>query len=409
MRRLHTLCLFVAALALGPSTATAQTVTWAPAWADEFDGPALNHTIWSAPDGDDPLGWSFADGVHAFRPEKVAVAGGYLTITTAREEYYPGWPYTSGAVHTLGKRVFGPGDFRVDIRARLPKGAGIWPALWAREGTMPTPNTGLELDLVETLGQQPSRSYLTSHVWNNGTHVSRPAACEWLYTDTSAGFVTYSLERVGNVIRWAINGVERCRQTTAMPTLAHYLILDVAVGGSWAGLPTAQTVFPVQMQVDYVRVYRNANDVPPVDAVVSDWSDWSASSAWSACVGGQQTRTETRTRTVLVPAQGAGVTPPLSETRTVTQACVTPPQPLPTVTLAVRTCTLTFSATATPDGSTGWGVQYRTNGTAFGTRDTTSPFTATGSVNAGSLALTAYWTKTGATAVTQSMGTVVCE
>ncbi|MCC7045062.1 MAG: hypothetical protein IT183_14450 [Acidobacteria bacterium] len=67
----------------------------------------------------------------------------------------------------------------------------------------------------------------------------------------------------------------------------------------------------------------------PVDAVVSDWSAW-AGGDWSACSGGTQTRTETRTRTVITPASNGGSTPALSETRTASQACtVTPPPPPP--------------------------------------------------------------------------------
>lgn len=71
---------------------------------------------------------------------------------------------------------------------------------------------------------------------------------------------------------------------------------------------------------------------PPVDAdaVVSDWSAWTATSDWSACTSGTQTRTEQRTRTVITPSTGSGTTPPLSETRTVSQSCtVTPPPPPP--------------------------------------------------------------------------------
>lgn len=384
---------------------------WMLEWSDEFDGAVLNDTIWTAPVADDPLGWSFGGELHALVPENVVQSGGVLSILSKREELYPGWPYTSGAVHTQGKRTLPAADFRIEIRARMPKGQGIWPALWFREGTMPFPDTGTELDLAEVLGHEPSRTYMTQHVWQDGVRLQRPAACEWFYTDTSAAFNVYVLERVGQVIKWYINPTgtnptPRCSTSTYLPTQPSYLIMNTAIGGAWPGSPAPNTVFPVTFDIDYVRVYTKG---PVVDAVVSDWSEWQATSSWSACaIDGTQYMTEQRTRTVLQPAQNGGATPPLSETRTVTQSCTFVPPPPPTFTVALRTCTLAVSLTSTPDGRTGWGVQYRVNGSSFGSRDTSSPFTATGSINPGSASVTAYWTKSGRPSVTQNLGTAIC-
>ncbi|MEQ1726773.1 MAG: hypothetical protein ABL982_00215 [Vicinamibacterales bacterium] len=147
----------------------------------------------------------------------------------------------------------------------------------------------------------------------------------------------------------------------------------------------------------------------PTDAVVSAWSAWTGG-AWSTCSASQQARTETRTRTVVTPASNGGQTPALSETRTASQTCVMPPVVvLPRVTLAVSACVLTATTTTTPDGTTGWGVQYQRNGNNHGSRDTSSPYERAATVTAGSYTLTAIWTKSGQATVTQALGAVVCD
>lgn len=107
------------------------------------------------------------------------------------------------------------------------------------------------------------------------------------------------------------------------------------------------------------RITKNA--AAPVDCAVSAWSAWSAG-AWSACSGGQQSRTETRTRTVTTqPANGGTACPALTETRTATQAC----------SIATGTATLSWTPpTQNTDGTTlanlaGYRISYGTNSAAL--------------------------------------------
>lgn len=86
-----------------------------------------------------------------------------------------------------------------------------------------------------------------------------------------------------------------------------------------------------------------------------------------------------------------------------------PPVPLlPTVTMRVVTCALAVSTNASPDGTTGWGVQYQRNGSNHGSRDTASPYERAANVSAGSYTMSAIWTKSGAATITQALGTVTC-
>lgn len=154
----------------------------------------------------------------------------------------------------------------------------------------------------------------------------------------------------------------------------------------------------------------------PVDATYGphELTSWGA---WGPCDGGSQSRTETWVQPELTPAQNGGTSLTLAqrtETRTGTQACVVVPPPPPPVstllsTMTVRTCTLVLRADSTPDGTTGWGVQFRRNGVNHGTRDASAPFTRSATVNAGTYAVSAIWTKTGQPTVTVDGGTVPCE
>ena len=416
---------------------------WVQTWADEFDGTAIDTTRWNVTNSST----STYGGTDAYyRPQNVVVGGGTATLW-ARRESFSGKSYTSGAITSQNKWTVGPDDFRIEVRADLPTGAGVWPAIWTREGTMPSPDTGVEVDIVEFLGHEPTRIYEVQHVWQQGTHLRRPAYCDaWAPNGQTwvSGFHTYGFEREGGTMRWLIDGEVRCTSTQDLPVKPSYLMINVSLGGAWPNITvplSSSTPMPQAFVIDYVRLYGKGSLPPadtdgdgvsdatdqcpalpglaphgcqPVDAVMSTWSDWTAG-GWSECANGQQSRTETRTRTVVTAAQYGGATPALSETRTVSQACVPPPPPPPPVvlpvistTMAATQCRLTVSADRSPDGTTGWGVQFRRSGTNIGSRDTAAPYTQIATVPSGSYAIEAVWTKSGAATLTQAVGTVTC-
>lgn len=240
---------------------------WTLVWADEFDGTQLDPSRWSFQVGDgcdiDLCGWGNNE-LQWYQPQNVTVSGGFLTIT-ARPESVGGRSYTSARIRTLGK-----GDWRygrIDVRARLPTGRGLWPAIWM----LPSENryggwaASGEIDIVELVGHEPDRVHGTLHYggeWPDNVYSGAPFV---LQTGSFADrFHTFTLEWEEGVFRWYVDGVHYQTQTDWYSSGAPYpapfnqpfhLVMNVAVGGDWPGSPDARTVFPQSMVVDFVRVY----------------------------------------------------------------------------------------------------------------------------------------------------------
>lgn len=242
--------------------------TWALVWSDEFNGSRLDASKWSLQPGDgcaqNLCGWGNNE-LQWYQGDNVQVGGGHLTIT-ARRERAGEREFTSARI-----RSFLKGDWtygRVDVRARLPIGQGIWPAVWM----MPTDSAygswaaSGEIDIVELVGHEPDRVHGTLHyggAWPDNEYSGAPYV---LPSGTFADdFHIFTMEWEEGEIRWYVDGQHYQTQTEWYSTRAPYpapfnrrfhLILNVAVGGNWPGAPDASTRFPQSMQVDWVRVYR---------------------------------------------------------------------------------------------------------------------------------------------------------
>jgi len=305
-----------------PPPVTPAPQGWVLDWSDEFDGAAVDTSIWNVISGVGTYGGT----QQTFNPANVTVNNGVLRLQ-ARKEGSGSRPFTSGAVTSQNKRTFAP-EFRLEIRASLPVFRGVWSMLWTREGTMPNPDVGVEIDVMENIGDS-AVSYFTLHRWNGSSNqtVTQCAPYKPGYT----GMHTFAVEVVGGKATWFLDGVQVCGPANDAPRIASYLIMDLAIGGTWGGTADVNQAMPQNMDIDFVRVYRKGTAPPPpapVDAVVSAWSDWTGGT-WSACSAGTQTRTETRTRTIVTAAANGGSTPALSETRTASQSCVVEPPPPP--------------------------------------------------------------------------------
>ncbi|HTU00333.1 MAG TPA: glycoside hydrolase family 16 protein [Candidatus Sulfotelmatobacter sp.] len=234
-----------------PSAPT--SAEWVLVWHDEFDGTTLDPDSWNVESG---TTWSYGSELQYWSPKNVIVGNGMLRLISRRESV-GGRSYSSGAVTTKGKRTFVAGW--LEVRARLPKGQGVWPAIWTREGEMPDPDNGAEIDLVEMLGREPTRIYMSNHSWgtraDDGRHTLH-VQCHYSGPDFSKDFHVYAIEIDSGSIRWFIDGVQRCGPATAgLPTLPNYLLLNTSIGGAWGGDPDSTTVFPQSFDIDYVRVY----------------------------------------------------------------------------------------------------------------------------------------------------------
>lgn len=226
-------------------------------WSDEFDQPSIDTNKWNFETGGGGWGnneWEY----YTSRPENAYTSGGLLVIQ-AKQESYGGLNYTSARMTTKNKGDWAFG--RIDVRAKLPYGQGLWPAIWM----MPTdsvfggwPRSG-ETDIMELLGQNTKTVYGTLHYADqNGNHLQSGNSLTTSTGDFSNEFHVFSLIWTSNQFNWQVDGVTYQTQYKTKPfNQRFFIILNVAVGGNWPGYPDATTVFPQTMQIDYVRIYQD--------------------------------------------------------------------------------------------------------------------------------------------------------
>ncbi|NRB48371.1 MAG: family 16 glycosylhydrolase [Saprospiraceae bacterium] len=232
-------------------------------WSDEFNGDALNMDDWSFEMGRGNNGWGNNE-LQYYREENTTVEDGFLVIE-AKEENYNGADYTSSRLITQGKQSFRFG--RIDIRAVLPEGQGLWPALWmlgTKFNAVGWPACG-EIDIMELVGNQPDRVHGTVHYGTNASTRQQDGASRALSSGAkfSEEFHVFSLVWENDKIQWLLNDVVYHEFTRAevggfpYPFNDNFFaIFNVAVGGDWPGSPNSSTVFPQRMIVDYIRYFR---------------------------------------------------------------------------------------------------------------------------------------------------------
>ncbi|MDP9204614.1 MAG: glycoside hydrolase family 16 protein [Gemmatimonadota bacterium] len=247
---------------------------WKLAWSDEFDGLAgapVDGTRWVAETGGG--GWGNQEReYYTTRPENVSLDGAGHLVITARAEpanspyscWYGVCRYTSARLKTKDRfeQTYG----RFEARIRIPRGQGLWPAFWMLGNNIDPvgwPQCG-EIDVMENIGREPAVVHGTMH----GPGYSGANGIGGDYTLASGAFAddyhVFSVEWNTIEVRWLVDEREYRRTTpTNLPNgttwvFDHpfFLLLNVAVGGAWPGDPDASTVFPQQMLVDYVHVYR---------------------------------------------------------------------------------------------------------------------------------------------------------
>jgi beta-glucanase (GH16 family) len=232
-------------------------------WSDEFDGNTINPATWTFETGNNN-GWGNAElENYTERTQNAFVSKGNLIIE-ARKESLAGSAYTSARMITKNKQVFTYG--RIDIRAKVPTGKGIWPALWMLGNNIDQagwPACG-EMDIMELVGQEPNKVHGTLH-WGATTnlHASKEAGYTLASGTFDQQFHVFSMVWVKDQVQIYIDDILYNTITTANTGGSNYpfnsnffFIFNVAVGGTWPGPPDANTVFPQRMIVDYVRVFQ---------------------------------------------------------------------------------------------------------------------------------------------------------
>jgi len=230
-------------------------------WSDEFNGRSINPAVW----GYDTGGSGFGNNELEYytNSEKNSFVTNGFMVLEARKEVYGTNNYTSARLISKDKKSFTYG--RIDFRAKLPKGQGIWPALWMLGSNISTtswPACG-EIDIMELLGHEPQKSYGTIHWGAAGgpsTHIGGYySLSSQAFSDS---FHVFSLLWETTKITFLIDNIpffsaDKSQVNGNYPfDKPFFFIMNVAVGGNWPGNPDNTTVFPQRMIVDYVRVFQ---------------------------------------------------------------------------------------------------------------------------------------------------------
>ena len=240
-------------------------------WSDEFNGSRLDASKWQYDTSRNKEGWYNKELQYyaANRLENLRVGGGNLTIELRKDPQeirkFPDWgkqKYSSAKIVTQGKAAFKYGFF--EARAKLPCTRGSWPAFWM----MPTANVewpqGGEIDILEHIGAQPGVVHANLHTGKyNHTKQNGRGAQKPLPTSCS-GFHRYQLSWTEDEILIGVDDRAYMRVRNSEPgdrgawpfDKPFYLILNLAMGGDWAGSKGIDDAsLPQKFEVDYVRVW----------------------------------------------------------------------------------------------------------------------------------------------------------
>lgn len=242
---------------------------WELVWSDEFEGEAgesPNPSYWTYDIGRGNNGWGNQEfQYYTDRPENVSLDGEGNLVITALRESFEGAEFTSARIKTENLVEYGYGRF--EARLKTPYGQGLWPAFWmlgSNFSEVGWPQSG-EIDIMELRGQRPAEIGGALH----GPGYSAGNAISQDYRLSSGRFDTeyhvFAVEWFEDRIDYFVDDVKyQTIRRNDVPgewvfDQPFFIILNVAVGGTYVGSPTDQTPFPQTMTVDYVRVYQQAD------------------------------------------------------------------------------------------------------------------------------------------------------
>ena len=242
---------------------------WKLIWSDEFNGTSINTNHWQFETGNQG-GWGNNElEFYTRRPDNAYVSNGVLHIV-ARQEGTNGFSYTSARMKSEG--LFSQKYGRFEFRAKFPRGKGYWPALWLmpQDSTYGGwPSCG-EIDIAENKGEYPAVVQGTIHYADSqGGHLQSTDFYTFPMGSGVGSFHDYILEWTTNSISWYVDNQVYETQTNWSTATApypapfnqpFYIIMNLAVGGNFDGNPDTNTVFPGEMQVDYVRVFDKTDE-----------------------------------------------------------------------------------------------------------------------------------------------------
>lgn len=239
---------------------------WELVWNDEFEGTAgtsPDATKWTYDIGNGSSGWGNQElEYYTNRPDNVQLDGNGNLLITAKKESYGGYAYTSARIKTQG--LFSQAYGKIEARIKTPYGSGIWPAFWMLGDNVETvswPQCG-EIDIMELKGNSPNIVHGTLHGpgYSGGSAITKAFGLQNSRFDQD--FHVFAVEWRDQQIDFFVDGFlyQRVNASDVSGEWVYnhpfFIILNVAVGGNFVGYPTDGTLFPQNMYVDYVRVYK---------------------------------------------------------------------------------------------------------------------------------------------------------
>jgi len=242
------------------TTATVGSNTYPLVWSDEFDGTALNDANWT-PEILPAYSFNNEQQSYTDSSNNLRVEGGSLLIQAKKS----GTSWTSARINSQNKRIFKYG--KIEFRAKLPSGIGPWPAAWLLGNNIssaPWPACG-EIDVMEWRGNPTSDANTVGHALHstsrNGNNPLQPST-RTPVSNPSTQFHTYAVLWESDRVTFSVDGVDVTPLTPVdQPAFQKefFLILNLAMGGSYVGNTISSSLTSASYEVDYVRVYQAAS------------------------------------------------------------------------------------------------------------------------------------------------------
>ncbi len=248
---------------LPPSSSPPQPTQWQQVWSDEFNYTGLpDSTKWNYDVGGNGWGNNELEFYTQKRLENARVENGNLVIE-ARKESWQGLNYTSARLLTKDKSDWQYG--KIEVRAKIPKGRGTWPAIWMLGSTTPLkwPDDG-EIDIMEHVGFDQGVIHGSIHCKKYNHVIGTQKTATTPVPDCSEQFHLYKVEWDAGSIKISVDStvyfsfLNEGSGYDAWPfDNKMFLILNIAVGGNWGGQQGIDdTIWPQKMEIDYVRVWQ---------------------------------------------------------------------------------------------------------------------------------------------------------
>ena len=228
-------------------------------WEENFNGKNLNEANWNYELGNGcptNCGWGNNER-QVYTKTNHKLKKGKLTITAKKEKE----AYTSTRITTASKKEFQYG--RIEARAKLPVGKGIWPAFWMLGGNISKvgwPQCG-EIDILEYVGKNPHLVYTSLHTQDS--HGETINSKKTVFTEIEEGFHIYAVEWTKDKMEFFVDDKlvytfqpEVKNENTWPFNQPFYIIINMAVGGNFGGPEVDDTIFPQEYVLDYVKVYQ---------------------------------------------------------------------------------------------------------------------------------------------------------